>query len=186
MFELNFFTKGTFKWLPDTSIKTMKYLNAPEERLIGPQISPWIQCRDGGNSLGSYYLVGFLVKFLWIQAMTSCTFWASDELKLWPRIKGSILRNTVNSKCPSLGTISFCLAVVYINTFFTMFRPLSRGPSAQAAIQTVLLVIASITSLYRPSSPAWAVAGRLCPCLSSKTKAQMVRFKKLVYFCRST
>ena len=66
VFELNFLNKDTSKWLPDASIRTKKYLNVPEEGLIGPQMSPWIQYRDGGNSFGSYHLVGFLLKFLWI------------------------------------------------------------------------------------------------------------------------
>ena len=64
--------RDTSRWLPEASIKTKKYLNAPERGLIGPHISPWIRYRGGGNSLGSCHLEGFLLNFPWIQVMHSC------------------------------------------------------------------------------------------------------------------
>ena len=111
--------------------------------------------------------------------MHSVVLWTSYTFRLCPTIRDSIRRNTVSPGCPNILCHKYGLVVVSFDTLVAKSRLVCAGPAAQAAVQTSSASIsemgflASIASLYRPSTPALAVARRLCPRRSYSTSSSL-------------
>ena len=55
--------RKTWDHLQDGSTSTIKYRNGPLDRCIRPQISPWILCKNAGDSKSTLLSDGFIMSF---------------------------------------------------------------------------------------------------------------------------
>ena len=159
-------------------MRARKYRNEPDGWLMGPQTSPWIQCSGGGSSVGSCHYDGRLIILLWMHASQGATLLASVVVRMWPAMKGSILRNIVVPGCPSLLCHIYerVVAVRYRLVFRArlgafVLGPLSRmaKPTSSSGLGPGLIALMAIS--YRPFAPTIAVAKDLCPLLSTSVSS---------------